>query len=144
MCLQAGGPGVLQKLGRVLREKAGGDLKQIFQGTAKTREKFGVCPCRLLCCAHRADLKPKYGSKQGVEELIAYWTLESSEDTLEELEETLIVGPAYLFVLQAPQVYTASKLARHACTSIGMHYNLVHLPSPVHICRLLTWAPAQH
>ena len=28
---------------------------------------------------------------QGVEELIAYWTLESSEDTLEELEETLIV-----------------------------------------------------
>ena len=31
---------------------------------------------------------------QGVEELIAYWTLESSEDTLEELEETLIVSQA--------------------------------------------------
>ena len=41
--------GVLQKLGRVLREKAGGDLQQIFQGTAKTREKFGVQPGR--CCA---------------------------------------------------------------------------------------------
>ena len=39
---------MLQKLGRVLREKAGGDLQQIFQGTSKTREKFGVCTAPLL------------------------------------------------------------------------------------------------
>ena len=83
---------MLQKLGRVLREKAGGDLQQIFQGTEKTREKFGV---RTAC-----NVRP-WGiaglilrSAQGVDELIAYWTLESSEDALEELEETLIVRAA--------------------------------------------------
>ena len=34
--------GVLQKLGRVLREKAAGDFQRVFQGTSKTREKLGV------------------------------------------------------------------------------------------------------
>ena len=31
-----------------------------------------------------------------VDELLAYWTLESSEDTLEELEDALIVSPSFL------------------------------------------------
>ena len=33
------GPGLLKKLGRVLREKAAGDLERVFKGTSKTREK---------------------------------------------------------------------------------------------------------
>eukprot|EP00210_Caulerpa_lentillifera_P003416 g3259.t1 len=60
---------VLQKVGRVLREKALGDFGRIFEGTSKTREQLGI-----------------------MEELLAYWTLESSEDTLEELEDTLIMA----------------------------------------------------
>ena len=40
--VQAAGPGVLQKLGRVLKEKALGDFDRVFQGTSKTREKLGV------------------------------------------------------------------------------------------------------
>lgn len=38
------GPGLFKKLGRVLREKASGDLKRVFKGTSKTREKLGVSP----------------------------------------------------------------------------------------------------
>ncbi len=42
------GPGLFKKLGRVLREKAAGDLERVFKGTSKTREKLGVslalCP----------------------------------------------------------------------------------------------------
>ena len=38
-------PGVLQKLGRVLKEKAGEDFQRVFQGTSKTREKLGVGSC---------------------------------------------------------------------------------------------------
>lgn len=60
-------PGLIQKLGRVLKEKAQGDLDRIFSGTSKTRERLGV-----------------------VEELFAYWSLEDADDTLEELEEALI------------------------------------------------------
>jgi hypothetical protein len=37
-----GGPGLLQKLGRVLKEKAAGELQRVFQGTEKTRAKLGV------------------------------------------------------------------------------------------------------
>ena len=70
VCLQAGGPGVLQKLGRVLREKAGGDLKQIFQGTAKTREKFGVCACRLLRCAQQLAVQTR---NQNIAQLCRGW-----------------------------------------------------------------------
>ena len=40
--VHAAGPGVLQKLGRVLKEKAVGDFERVFQGTSKTREKLGV------------------------------------------------------------------------------------------------------
>lgn len=38
----AGGPGLLQKLGRLLKEKAAGDFDRFFQGTTKTRERLGV------------------------------------------------------------------------------------------------------
>jgi hypothetical protein len=40
-------------------------------------------------------------SSQVVEELFAYWTLEDSEDTLEQLEELLIVSGAPLLA-EAP------------------------------------------
>lgn len=36
------GAGLLQKLGRVLREKAATDLERITKGTSRTREKLGV------------------------------------------------------------------------------------------------------
>ena len=35
-------PSLLQKLGRVLREKTAGDIERVFKGTSKTREKLGV------------------------------------------------------------------------------------------------------
>ncbi|KIY92346.1 chloroplast SRP receptor [Monoraphidium neglectum] len=65
----ASAPNVLQKLGRVLREKAAGDLDRFVRGTTKTRERLGL-----------------------VEELLTFWSLEDYETTLEELEEALIVG----------------------------------------------------
>ncbi|KAL0019198.1 hypothetical protein WJX77_004588 [Trebouxia sp. C0004] len=65
----AAGPGLIQKLGRVLREKAQGDLDRVFNGASKTRERLGV-----------------------VEELFTYWSLEDADDTLEELEEALITA----------------------------------------------------
>lgn len=43
----AAGPGLIQKLGRVLKEKAQGDLDRVFKGTSKTRQKLGVS--RLQC-----------------------------------------------------------------------------------------------
>ena len=46
VCTAAATPNILQKLGRVLKEKATGDLDRVFQGTSKTREKLGV---RILC-----------------------------------------------------------------------------------------------
>ena len=36
------GAGLLQKLGRVLREKAATDLDRVLNGASKTREKLGV------------------------------------------------------------------------------------------------------
>jgi hypothetical protein len=38
----AAGPNMLQKLGRVLREKAAGDIDRFVKGTSKTRERLGV------------------------------------------------------------------------------------------------------
>ena len=35
-------PGLLQRLGRVLKEKAAGDFERFFKGTVKTRERLGV------------------------------------------------------------------------------------------------------
>ncbi|KAI8464932.1 MAG: chloroplast SRP receptor [Monoraphidium minutum] len=65
----ASAPNVLQRLGRVLREKAAGDLERFVQGTTKTRERLGL-----------------------VEELLTFWSLEDYEATLEELEEVLITA----------------------------------------------------
>ena len=62
-------PGILQRLGRVLKEKASGDFDRFFKGTVKTRERLGL-----------------------VDELLTFWTLEDYETTLEELEEALIVS----------------------------------------------------
>ena len=42
MQVHAAGSGLLQKMGRVLKEKATGDLDRIFKGTSKTRERLGV------------------------------------------------------------------------------------------------------
>lgn len=36
------GTGLLQRLGRVLKEKAAGDFDRFFKGTSKTRERLGV------------------------------------------------------------------------------------------------------
>ncbi len=38
------GPGLLQRLGRVIKEKAAGDFDRFFKGTSKTRERLGVGP----------------------------------------------------------------------------------------------------
>uniref|UniRef100_A0A383VUX2 SRP54-type proteins GTP-binding domain-containing protein n=1 Tax=Tetradesmus obliquus TaxID=3088 RepID=A0A383VUX2_TETOB len=62
-------PGLLAKLGRVIKEKAAGDYERFFKGTSKTRERLGL-----------------------VEELLTFWSLEDYEDTLEELEEALITA----------------------------------------------------
>eukprot|EP00879_Flechtneria_rotunda_P010476 GHRR01010952.1.p1 GENE.GHRR01010952.1~~GHRR01010952.1.p1 ORF type:complete len:314 (+),score=93.94 GHRR01010952.1:233-1174(+) len=62
-------PGLLAKLGRVLKEKAAGDYDRFFKGTTKTRERLGL-----------------------VEELLTFWSLEDYETTLEELEEALITA----------------------------------------------------
>ena len=54
MQICAAGPGLIQKLGRVLKEKAQGDLDRVFNGASKTRERLGVrqpegFPVDLLC-----------------------------------------------------------------------------------------------
>ena len=50
ICTVAAAPGILQKLGRVLKEKATGDLDRVFKGTKKTREKLGVRRSMLWQC----------------------------------------------------------------------------------------------
>lgn len=50
ICTVAAAPGILQKLGRVLKEKATGDFDRVFKGTEKTREKLGVR--RPACCGN--------------------------------------------------------------------------------------------
>ncbi|GFR49985.1 hypothetical protein Agub_g12129 [Astrephomene gubernaculifera] len=62
-----GGPSLLQRLGRVIKEKAAGDFDRFFKGTSKTRERLGL-----------------------VDELLAFWSLEDYEASLEELEEVLL------------------------------------------------------
>ena len=42
---------MLQKLGRVLREKAATDLDRILNGASKTREKLGVRHAGIHHCA---------------------------------------------------------------------------------------------
>jgi hypothetical protein len=127
------GPNLLQRLGRVLREKAAGDLERFSAGTAKTRERLGVrlgrgggCGLEMVCvyvafacvlsAAHckrsqRSTAYPPLNptrqplltppkttknqpkqTQQLVEELLTFWSLEDYEQTLEELEEVLIVS----------------------------------------------------
>jgi hypothetical protein len=62
------GPSLIQKVARVVREKASEDFDRIVKGTSKTREKLGV-----------------------LEEIFTYWNLEDVDDELEELEDALIV-----------------------------------------------------
>mmetsp|Transcript_13717 Transcript_13717/g.18838 ORF Transcript_13717/g.18838 Transcript_13717/m.18838 type:complete len:365 (+) Transcript_13717:193-1287(+) len=64
---QANQTGFLDKLGRVIKEKAQADIDRVFKGTSKTREKLGI-----------------------VDELLTYWKLDESDDLLEELEDALI------------------------------------------------------
>jgi fused signal recognition particle receptor len=62
------------KLASVLAKKTQGDLDRVFKGTSKTRERLG-----------------------SMDEVLALWRLDDLEDTLEELEETLLsvdFGPA--------------------------------------------------
>lgn len=70
-------PSVLQKMARVVKEKASQDFGRIVKGTEKTRKKLGV-----------------------LEELFTYWNLEDADDELEELEDALIsadFGPTTAF-----------------------------------------------
>lgn len=101
----AAGPGLIQKLGRVLKEKAQGDIDRVFNGASKTRERLGVtCVSMPHLTVHFAviassghipiyvELSPPGLLLQVVEELFTYWSLEDADDTLEELEEALIVS----------------------------------------------------
>ncbi|KAL6745620.1 SRP54-type protein [Haematococcus lacustris] len=65
----SGGPNLLQRIGRVLKDKAAGDYDRFFKGTSKTRERLGL-----------------------VEELLGIWSLDDYESSLEELEEVLIAA----------------------------------------------------
>ncbi|GFH20913.1 SRP54 domain-containing protein, partial [Haematococcus lacustris] len=66
----SGGPNLLQRIGRVLKDKAAGDYDRFFKGTSKTRERLGL-----------------------VEELLGIWSLDDYESSLEELEEAADFGP---------------------------------------------------
>ena len=55
------------KLTSVLAKKTKGDLERVFKGTSKTREKLSY-----------------------MDEVLALWNLDGLEDTLEELEDTLL------------------------------------------------------
>ena len=55
------------KLTSVLAKKTKGDLERVFKGTSKTREKLSY-----------------------LDEVLALWNLDGLEDTLEELEDTLL------------------------------------------------------
>ncbi|KAF5836728.1 chloroplast SRP receptor [Dunaliella salina] len=65
----SGGPNLLQRIGRLVREKGQSDFDRVFKGTAKTRERLSV-----------------------VDELLGIWSLDDYEATLEELEEALIAA----------------------------------------------------
>lgn len=75
----------MRKLGRVMKDKIAGDIERVFKGTSKTREKLGVI----------LNFNFKFKELKVIDELMAYWTLESSEDTLQDLEDALIVNFNY-------------------------------------------------
>ena len=79
-----------QKLGRTLKEKAAKDLDRLKGGTEKTRETLSV-----------------------VDELLAFWSLEDADDTLEELEDILITadfGPATAFKVRFKRLGSVSEV----------------------------------
>lgn len=39
------GPNILQRFGRLIREKGQSDFDRVFKGTAKTRERLSVSDC---------------------------------------------------------------------------------------------------
>lgn len=50
------GPNFLQKLGRVLKEKATGDFDRVVKGASKTRERLGVSQAAShACCESRLN-----------------------------------------------------------------------------------------
>ncbi|XP_057981179.1 cell division protein FtsY homolog, chloroplastic [Malania oleifera] len=65
----AGQTGFFTRLGRLIREKAKGDVDKIFSGFSKTRSNLAV-----------------------VDELLLYWNLTDTDRVLDELEEALLVS----------------------------------------------------
>eukprot|EP00898_Chlorokybus_atmophyticus_P006080 jgi/Chlat1/6473/Chrsp45S00470 len=63
------GPGLLGRLGRVFKEKAKADLDRVFNGMSRTRQNLAV-----------------------IDELVAFWKLNETDDMLDELEEALLVA----------------------------------------------------
>ena len=53
-------PGLLQRLGRVLKEKASGDFERFFKGTVKTRERLGVSLGIMVVCMIRCSKAWRY------------------------------------------------------------------------------------
>eukprot|EP00894_Picocystis_sp_ML_P001540 jgi/Pico_ML_1/52057/g2827.t1 len=66
---EVGSPDAMRRLGTVLREKAKADWKRLTEGTERSRATFSV-----------------------VDELAALWTLDESEELLEELEDGLLAA----------------------------------------------------
>jgi hypothetical protein len=95
-------PSLLQKLGRVLKEKAAGDYERYIKGTSKTRERLGL-----------------------VEELLTFWSLEDYESTLEELEEALIVSPCSMATCSnAVQQMQTSWVCQHSAVHCAINASL--------------------
>ena len=67
----AAAPGLLQKLGRVLREKAQGDMDRIRSGTSKTRERLGV---GHISASISACLPTSAASRQADHQRCLRWT----------------------------------------------------------------------
>ncbi len=54
---------------------------------------------------HNMRWSPSFGVLQVVEELFTYWSLEDADDTLEELEEALIVRRSFICAINCLQCY---------------------------------------
>ncbi|CAM6089725.1 unnamed protein product [Calypogeia fissa] len=101
--------GFFGKLGRVIKEKAKGDIDRLFNGFSKTRENLSV-----------------------VDELLTYWNLTDSENTLDELEEALLVadfGPrtALKIVDEIREDILAGKLTTGGEIKSALKANIVKL-----------------
>jgi len=77
------------------RSKIRDDLAEIKRCRRQTKNQNSI-----LSRSSSTSTSPPQPTTQVVDELFAYWTLENSEDALEELEEALIVsGRSFNFVL---------------------------------------------